>query len=669
MTHRKLAVGAIIAAWLGGPAYAADTSMRLFPIASLFVPDGEAGKWVTKEFTQAVNAPEGGRFFAEAFRKSFPDSAGDVNDANKRRTFVVSLQIPRASLYRVEKVDGTTDVYLPITGSIYFTNLVTGEVLYTVTRTHYHVSSLLGKADTVSQEKIGQLFLDSYKTLVGELLDSAKQQFHPTIISASVKSVWNGLFILDRGEDHGIAQGDALADAEMNTLRIVSTGATYSVGALELGKAAVGKSFMKQTNQTLDELKKPRVMILVDKVPDKFSTDVVRQMFADELGNKAPVSVIHVNPMFSNILATSFSKSNISSEESGKRKLPDFFVRLSIPEAIDFELPTNLRYKTKRSYLSIATAELVDRTGRVLYATQGKDRIDDDVTSGMTFDRASRRDISLKNALLTLAQQFNAELKFKKLELPITPQADGVAITDELGVLTMEQATVVYRNIGRIEGITGDVKVPITRIKVKGVSDGAARAALDLGFSVPKMEVQTGDIVRISTSQQAPTITRKRFVACGTVEKLGSVALSPFGDLALNVFAKSANTPFFIPEFGDQLAGLLGKTTRFEDSLTLAKSTYDYCVEPVYRIDVADRLCEGEPQSCAQTAMVRITYRIKQGQAVVAKSGLETKMTSARFYATVAPDAEKSTVEADLLDEISKMAPIIVEKLSKSQLN
>ena len=54
---------------------------------------------------------------------------------------------------------------------------------------------------------------------------------------------------------------------------------------------------------------------------------------------------------------------------------------------------------------------------------------------------------------------------------------------------------------------------------------------------------------------------------------------------------------------------------------------------------------------------------------MVAKSGLETKMTSARFYATVAPDAEKSTVEADLLDEISKMAPIIVEKLSKSQLN
>lgn len=661
---------AFVAACISFPAQADSAAIRLFPMASLFVPDGDAGKWVAKEFTQAVSPAVAGKYFAETFRQSFPESVGEVNDANKRRTFVVSLQVPRASLYRVQKVDGTATVYLPVTGSIYFTNLVSGEVLFTMTRTHYEVATLAGQADRIPAEKLSELFRNAYKALVDDLVIKARKQFSPTTVSASVKSFWNGLYVLDRGEDSGIAIGDSLADAEMNSLRIVSTDAEYSIAVPELGKVAVGVAFAKQTNQTLDDLKRPRVMILVDKVPEGLSPEIIRQMFADELADKAPVSVVHVNPMFANILKTGFSKSYVSSDDSSKRKLPDFFVLVSVPEATDFDLPTNLGYQTNRTYLTLATAELLDRTGRVLFAAQGRDRIDDEVTSGMTFDNASRRDVSVKNALIDLAKQFN-ELKFRKLDMPISLQGESASIKDELGVLSQGQPAVAYRSIGKVEGIAGNVLMPVRQLEVSAVSNGVANFRSGLGFTAPAMEIQSGDIVRVNTSQQAPTITRKRFVSCGTVDNLGTVVLGSVGDLTLNIFASGANAPFFIKDFGTQLNGQLDQGSRFEKALTLASSSYDYCIEPAYKIEAVERLCEGEPLSCAKSATVRFTLRVKKGkgQEVVAKTGLATKMTSARFFATASPQAEEASFRVDLLDVISKQAPIIVEKLSNTQFD
>jgi hypothetical protein len=59
----------------------------------------------------------------------FPELETTIDSKNRLRTLALSVQVTRVSRYQIDKTDGTTDIYLPITLSVYFSNPVTGEVL------------------------------------------------------------------------------------------------------------------------------------------------------------------------------------------------------------------------------------------------------------------------------------------------------------------------------------------------------------------------------------------------------------------------------------------------------------------------------------------------------------------------------------------------------------
>jgi hypothetical protein len=649
---------------------AADSNLKVYPIKGLFVSSPtKGGSLIHEGFSHGVDPAGAGAYFETEFKKVFPTAVSVVAEKDKRYTLITSLQIARASSYSVDKVDGTSDIYLPVSGSLYFTNAVSGEVLYTVSATYYHRATVTGSGKMLESGKLQPMFMKAYQGLVGELLGKAKQQFNPQVISATVQQEWNGLYVLDKGQDQGVIKGDSIVDAEGNTLDVVFSGATYSVGALSLGTVVTGKTFSKETNLSLSDIKKPRVMILVDKSPEGFPPEILRQLFSDALGSKAPVSVVHVNELFSQVLSTAFSKTDMSSEDSRKRELPDFFIRLSVPESTDFELPTSLKHKTLRTYSTIATAELVDKSGRVLYAASGADKIVDDVTSGMSFDRSSRREVSIKNALISLANRIGTELKFARLELPINAGGDSVSIKDEFGVLTQGESLVAYRKIGKIEGIAEDVKVPIRGLNVDAVSEGAATATLDLPLTKTPLKVDAGDVIVLEGTSAPRSITRNRFAACGPAEKLGSVTLPAFGDLAINTFERSFNAPFYSSGFLPEVKELLGPGTRFKTDIKLVTTASDYCVEPVYRVDVTEHLCDGESKICIDKANVRITFRIKNGNTVVTKSGLESKMTSSGYMESTSPEAQKNSLAIDLLAESSKLAKDVATKLTSEKFN
>lgn len=671
VSHTNLALAVTLATFsYSSLSTAADSSLKVYPIKGLFISNPtKGGSLIHEGFSRGVDPAGAGAYFEAEFKKVFPDAISVVAEKDKRHTLITSLQISRASNYNVDKVDGTSDIYLPVSGSLYFTNAVSAEVLYTVSATYYHRATVTGSGKSLESSKLQSMFMTAYKGLVGELLGKAKQQFNPQVISATVKQEWNGLYVLDKGQDQGVTKGDSIADAEGNTLDVLFSGSAYSVGAINLGKITIGKVFSKETNLSLSDIKKPRVMILVDKSPEGFPPEILRQLFSDALGSKAPVSVVHVNELFSQVLLTAFSKTDLSSESSRKRELPDFFIRLSVPESTDFELPTSLKHKTLRTYSSIATAELVDKSGRVLYAASGSDKIVDDVTSGMSFDRSSRREVSVKNALISLANRIGTELKFEQLELPVNSGGDLVSIKDELGVLTQGESLVAYRKIGKTAGIVEDVKVPIRGLNVETISEGLATATLDLPLTKTPLKVDAGDVIVLEEASAPRSITRKRFSACGPAEKLGSVALPAFGDLAINTFERAFNAPFYSTGFLPEIKGLLGPGTRFKTDIKLVATASDYCVEPVYRVDVTDHQCDGDPRVCIDKANVRITFRIKIGNTVVAKSGLETKMTSAGYMENSSPEAQKNSLAIDLLAESSKLAKDIATKLSKEKLN
>jgi len=666
---RKRWCGACLLALLSGQA-AADSQLKLYPIPGLFMPPAaKSGALIHPEFLRAGDSAARGAYFEAQFRQRFPAALGTMRERDKRSTLVSSLQIARASFYSVDKVDGTSDVFVPVSGSLYFTNAVSGEVLYTAAATYYHRARVNGAGKSLDNAKLQAMFGAAYQGLVGELLNKAGAQFKPRQVAATVKREWNGLYILDGGQDAGIVKGDAISDVDGNTLDVIFSAPGYAVGAHNLGKIGTGVSFSRDTNLSQADIKKPRVLVLVDQAPDGFAPDILGQLFTDALGSKAPLSVVHVNALFADVLKTAFARSDLSSGENNQqRELPDFFLRLSVPEARSFEMPTTLKHKMVRSYRTVAMAELVDRSGRVLYAASGEDKIDDDVTAGMSFDAASRREVSVKNALLTLAERIGAELKFERAVLPLLSAAPP-SIKDEHGVLVRGENLTVFRNIGAVAGVKGEVLVPVQGLNVDQPGEGAASATLDLPMTRGALALAAGDVVLLDTNAMPRAVTRKRFASCGAAAQLGAVELPAFGAVALNTFERNFKAPFYSSGFFGQIGELVGPGSRFKSTINLTMTPPDYCLEPVYRVDVAAPRCDGESRICTDEATVRITLRIKNGAAVVAKSGLESKLTGSGYLAHAAAADHKNSLATDLLAEAGKLAKDIAVKLNQEKLN
>ncbi len=60
-----------------------------------------------------------------------------LDNKNKYNTFVVWIDIQRVSQYKIDKSQKLIDYYLPLTMSINFANMVTGEILYSYSYTYY----------------------------------------------------------------------------------------------------------------------------------------------------------------------------------------------------------------------------------------------------------------------------------------------------------------------------------------------------------------------------------------------------------------------------------------------------------------------------------------------------------------------------------------------------
>jgi hypothetical protein len=323
---------------------------------------------------------------------------------------------------------------------------------------------------------------------------------------------------------------------------------------------------------------------------------------------------------------------------------------------------------TRKTFECVVLGELVDRSGEVLYANYGKNQITDDVTKGITFSEDNRKEIVIKNALLDLAKKFDAEVKFKRLELPITAVAkDGVQIEDKIGVLAPGENVQAFTRLGKIPGIQEDVVVPTWGLLVNEANNGKAQAGLDLPLVDKLPALAPKDLVIIETTSGPANITLHRFGACGTHEKLGALALPGFEDMAQNIFAHDFAAPYFARNFAADLNQVVSADAGFKKGLKLSDPKLDYCVEPVYRIDPASKKCEEDNTSCQETLKVRVTYRVKQANEIKARSGLEVSMTASAIPQGV-PDAVRlKSLESDLVDEVLKLSKTVVKEISKQK--
>ena len=109
--------------------------LNVYPIPAVFT-----SKNINNELFQNVITTHRDDLVHEyliSFDKYFPNVNKEISDKTKYKTFAAYVHIPRASKYEVKKADNLIDIYLPLTMSINFVNMATGEILYTYPVTNY----------------------------------------------------------------------------------------------------------------------------------------------------------------------------------------------------------------------------------------------------------------------------------------------------------------------------------------------------------------------------------------------------------------------------------------------------------------------------------------------------------------------------------------------------
>lgn len=431
----------MLACMLLGPSVArAAGEAKVFPIKAFFY-DATEGSRLDPSFRAQVSVETPAALASrihQALNTAMKDKLGPLDSHTAGRTFTASFHVTRATSFSVDKGNGNHDLVASVTAGLYFTNILTGEILTTLSRSVVS-RAVVPNGSNMDEEK-GKLFGQALETLIGDLVTEAARNFSPTIVDAKITDRTGNLLVLNTGYSKGIQTGDSLSDASGQLIEIVYAGETYSVAQRILADtAAPGAVFQKYLSHAADGKVKPRTVVLVESRPEGFAKDYIAQLFSELVGDKAPLSLVQVNTGFTRLLKAAAEQSTISLHETARRRTPDLFIRLRIAEPIMYEARTNLDFQTIRHYETLAFADIVDSGGRVLFSAIGKDVIDDTITRNVGAGFAERREVSVKNALNDLASKLAGLSEPNREQSEVATAASGDIDATSLGKVFLPQ--------------------------------------------------------------------------------------------------------------------------------------------------------------------------------------------------------------------------------------
>ena len=185
---------------------------RVFPIKAFFY-DATEGSRLDPGFRAQVDAETPAALASkihQALNTAMKDKLGPLDSHTAGRTFTVSFHVTRATSFSVDKGNGNHDLVASVTAGLYFTNVLTGEILTTLSRSV--VSRAVVPNNSNMGEEKGKLFGQALETLIGDLVTEAARNFSPTVVDAKITDRTGNLLVLNAGYSKGIQTGDSLSD-------------------------------------------------------------------------------------------------------------------------------------------------------------------------------------------------------------------------------------------------------------------------------------------------------------------------------------------------------------------------------------------------------------------------------------------------------------------------
>jgi hypothetical protein len=542
--------------------------------------------------------------------------------------------------------------------SIYFTNILTGEVLYSYSYTNYSVYT--AAADSVKPDTIQKLYRKNFEDLVSVMLTNAKNNFKPFAIQAKTASLWKGYVVLDKGRDSGFSANDSLTDSAGNQINIIHAGQRYAVGIPILGNPNEGAAFSKLSNQTTDSIKKPKVVILKVDNPSAFPEQSAQQFFSDSLGSAAQFSILPVQRNFYSVQDFVIRATNLEQKIRYERELPDYFIRISILPPVYVRYATNKQYVNNDSYSVTAFGELLDTSGRVLYSADSTEILEDQVVSNISFANEARLQIVVKNALIDLGKKFAENVKFKHLELPVEGvSGDNLSVTDPYNVLAPGVGAKVYRNIGRVSGVNEDVLVPIWEVTAVSTDGASAQVGKVLATNVGAPEPGNGDLIIMEAIEPSSADKVHRLAMCPKCVNLGGEAFNNCSVIARYAASENLAYPMYsAKDFPADVTRIVNDALFKKRTSKVSIADPSYCIEPVYKIVKGGEGSSGQPGTRMYT--VTAGLRVKKGETVTFKKGMEQNVTIPlpKGYEAAAVDMELNKDIFSLMSDIAKSVRI-----------
>lgn len=659
---RNLYAAALAVLALSAPQAQAQAEAKVFPVHGVFWDSSEKLA-LDQRYLATLDMPRMSDQVKAALDAAFAGRTGELTQKTGGHTFAVSFHLTRMATYKAHKPDGNVELRTPVTGSIYFTNVLTGEILFTATATNAALALVSGRMDEGSMRAEGdKLYGASLNALVAQLCKQASASFQPRAVEAKVTALHNGMFVLGGGYKQGIQSGDSLEDAQSNLVRVVYAGPDYSVAQAVLADGVqVGAGFRKYVVGKIDGRLRPRAAVVVDQAASGFSSEYVSQLFTEELGQQAPLTMVQVNRNFDGLLNAVAQQATLSSNSTARRDTPDLLVRLRVADPIVYEARTNLGFRTVRNFEANAYAELIDTTGRVLFISSGHERQKIEVNNGFDLDPLARREIVIKNVLLDLAKQMGALAEAAPDSATVARAgADGVfAATAGKSYAQQTNGYLLRPTEVRINGKATKLLLPLAEAYAGQGSATETRIAPGIPLGKEQRAAAPGDVFETLRMGTAPK-SAAAFSLCQDAENLGSVATPDFERLTSMAVAKAMPGYYYAPEVQASADALVNQRNGFRDGIKWTIPTVQSCLQPVQRVDLAGEEC-GE--QCQKAVTARYTIRVRDKGAVANRVGLESKFRTSGYEKSTSPAAVASLVQADLVDEAQKLLSGIAAKL------
>lgn len=523
--------------------------------------------------------------FMSSFKKEFPYASETLDPEKQKQTSAAFLNISRASKYSVQATGSNIVMYsLPVTASITFMNLQTGEVLYTEVFTH--VGNLETTIDDpVVKEKITKEYEDTYKGLIEDLAIKASKSFVPKKLDAKIIGSKYGLYILSKGLSEGIGEGDTLDGEKGSMFKVKYSSTHYSVAKLEFGDTAAEGSMVSKTyNQSLSDLKKPKVSLLeVDYDRDKLqiTPNMFYQFFVDKLAQKGSFSLMSINKSSNKALNALQGSANLK-KRFPKRKSPDYFLRLWADGPYVYDLPTNVDYAVKRNYSITLCGQIQDTSARVLASSCKVEKIEDKVSFGKGYSKEAQFEVLAKNAALSLAEEFAQTVSFQPISYKVASvEDDNITINDEQNLLSPGTTVTIYRNIGKIDNIS-DVNIPIAEVSIIEKNGLNAKAQVIMKSFNGAPNIESGDMI-FEEIPKSSNDQSKLFALCDMPSNLGGELINGFESIAKYVIPKQLKYPFYNAQGLQESINKRIEDTEFEQVPNIHAPKTGYCIQPVYK--------------------------------------------------------------------------------------